>query len=77
VLNWAILVIRCLLDTVPRRSDLDALSTPPDTRYSAEFRMECTDMNRGTSYLNPERHKLLAEHLKKATGIGRKPPLLR
>jgi len=33
-------------------------------------------MDCGTSYLNPERSKLLAEHLKKATGIGCKTPLL-
>ena len=33
-------------------------------------------MDRGTSYLNPERSKLLAEHLKKATRIGCKTPLL-
>jgi hypothetical protein len=38
--------------------------------------MECADMDRGTSYLNPERNKLLAEHLKKTTGIGCKAPLL-
>jgi len=37
--------------------------------------MKRTDMRRGASYRHPERGKLLAEHLKKATGIGRKTPL--
>jgi hypothetical protein len=60
---------------VPRRSDLGTLSTPPDTRYSPEFWMECTDMRRSAGYRRPEPGELLAEHLKKATGIGRKTPL--
>src|SRR5215469_18177986 len=34
VLNGATLVIRRILDTVSRRSDLGTLSTAPDTRYS-------------------------------------------
>ena len=76
VLNGAILVIRRELDTVPRRADLDTLSTPPDARYSTEFWMERTNMHRGAGYRNPERSELLAEHLKKATGIGRKTALL-
>jgi len=76
VLNWAILIIRCILDTVPQRSDLGTLSTPPDTRYSPEFWMESTDVRRGAGYRSPEHGELLAEHLKKATGIGRKTSLL-
>jgi hypothetical protein len=37
--------------------------------------MERTDMRRGAGYRRPEAGELLAEHLKKATGIGRKTPL--
>jgi len=76
VLNGAILVIRRILDTVPRRSDLSALPTAPDTRYSPEFWMQRTDMNGGAAYRQPQHGELLAEHLKKPTGIGRKTSLL-
>ena len=76
VLNGAILVIRRILDTVPRRSDLGTLSTAPDTRYSPEFWMQRTDMHCGAAYRRPEHGELLAEHLKKPTGIGRKTSLL-
>ncbi len=76
VLNGAILVIRRELDTVPRRSDLDALSTPPNACRSTEFWMERANMRCGAGYRNPERSELLAEHFKKAAGIGRETPLL-
>ena len=78
VLNWAILVIRCILDTVPQRSDLGTLSTstPPDTRYSPEFWMQRADMHCGAGYRRPEHGELLAKHLKKPTGIGRKTSVL-
>ena len=75
MLNGTVPVIRRSLDTVPRRSDLGTLSTPPDTRYSPEFWMERTDMRRGAGYRRPEPGELLAEHLKKATSIGCKTPL--
>ena len=75
VLNGAILVIRRILDTVPRRSDLGTLSATPDTRYPPEFWMQRTDMHRGARYRRPEHGELLAEHLKKPTGIGRKTSL--
>ena len=76
VLNRAILVIRRILDTVPRRSDLSALPTAPDTRNSPEFWMQRTDMHGGAAYRRPEHGELLAEHLKKPTCIGRKTSLL-
>ena len=76
VLKGAILVIRRRLDTVSRRSELGALSRAPDTRYSPEFWMESTDVRSGAGYRSPEHGELLAEHLKKATGIGRKTSLL-
>ena len=76
VLNGAILVIRRELDTVPRRSDLDALSAPPDACRSTEFWMERANMRCGAGYRNPEFRELLAEHLKEATGIGRETALL-
>jgi hypothetical protein len=60
---------------MPLRSDLRTLSTPPDTRYSPEFWMKRSDMCRGAGDRRPEPGELLAEHLKKATGIGRKTPL--
>ena len=75
VLDGTVPVIRRRLDTVPRRSDLGTLSTPPDARYSPEFRMERTDMRRGAGYRRPELSELLAERLKKATSIGCKAPL--
>jgi hypothetical protein len=37
--------------------------------------MERTDMRRGAGDRRPKPRELLAEHLKKATGIGRKTPL--
>jgi len=37
--------------------------------------MKRTDMCRGARYWRPEPGELLAEHFKKATGIGRKTPL--
>src|SRR5258707_45992 len=64
------------LDTVSRRSELGTLSTAPDTRYSPEFWMQRTDMHCGAGYRRPEHGELLAEHLKKPTGIGRKTSLL-
>ena len=76
VLNGATLVIRRILDTVPRRSDLGTLSTAPDTRYSPEFWMQRTDMHCGAAYWRPQQGELLAEHLKKPTGIRRKTSLL-
>jgi len=76
VLNRAALVIRSVLDTVPRRSDLGTLSTAPDTRYSPEFWMQRTDMHGGAAYRRPEHGELLAEHLEKPTSIGRKTSLL-
>ncbi len=76
VLKGAILVIRRRLDTVSRRSELGTLSTAPDTRYSPEFWMQRTDMHCGAGYRRPEHRELLAEHLKKPTGIGRKTSLL-
>src|SRR5215469_2543726 len=76
VLNGATPVIRCILNTVPRRSDLGTLSTAPDTRYSPEFWMQRTDMHCGAVYRCPEHGELLAEHLEKPTGIGRKASLL-
>ena len=76
VLKGAILVIRRRLDTVSRRSELGTLSTAPDTRYSPEFWMQRTDMHRGAGYRRSEHGELLAEHLKKPSGIGRKTSLL-
>src|SRR4029077_16927403 len=76
VLNGAILVIRRILDTVPRRSDLGTPSTAPDTRYPPKFWMQRTDMHCGARYRRPERGALLAEHLKKPTGVGRKTSVL-
>jgi len=76
VLNRAILVIRRILDTMPRRSDLGALSAAPDTRYPPEFWMQRTDMYCGAAYRHPEHGEPLAEHLKKPAGIGRKTSLL-
>lgn len=76
VLKGAILVIRRRLDTMSRRSELGTLSTAPDTRYSPEFWMQRTDMHCGAGYRRPEHGELLAEHLKKPTGIGRKTSLL-
>ena len=76
MLNGTILVIRRRFDTVPRRSDLGTLSTPPDARYPAEFWMERTDMRRGAGYRHPERDKLFAEHFKEATSVGCKTPLV-
>ena len=76
VLNGAILIIRRILDTVPRRSDLSALPTAPDTRNSPEFWMQRTDMHGGAAYRHPQHGELLAEHLEKPTGIGRKTALL-
>ena len=75
VLKGAILVIRRRLDTVSRRSELGTLSTAPDTRYSPEFWMQRTDMRCGADYRRPEHGELLAEHLEKPSGIGRKAPL--
>ena len=77
VLNGAFLVIRRRLDTVPRRSDLGTLATAPDTRYSPKFWMKRTDMRRGAGYRRAEPSELLGQHLKKATSIGSKTPLLR
>src|SRR5215469_8154229 len=54
VLNGAILVIRRILDTVPRRSDLGTLSAAPDPRYSPEFWMQRTDMHGGAAYRCPK-----------------------
>src|SRR6516162_10622309 len=76
VLKGALLVIRRRLDTVSRRSDLGTLSTAPDTRYSPEFWMQCTDMHCGAGDRRAEHGELLAEHFKKPTGIGRKTSLL-
>ena len=76
VLNGAILVIRRELDTMPCRSDLDALPTSPDACRSTEFWMERANMRCGAGYRNPERSELLAKDLKKAAGIGRETPLL-
>jgi len=76
VLKRAILVIRRRLDAMSRRSELCTLSTAPDTRYSSEFWMQRTDMHCGAGYRRPEHGELLAEHLEKATGIGRKTSLL-
>ena len=75
VLNGATLVIRRILDTVPRRSDLGILSAAPDPRYSPEFWMQRTDMHCGAAYRRTEHGELLAEHLKKPTGIVRKTSL--
>src|SRR5260370_6018534 len=55
---------------------MTTLSTAPDTRYSPEFWMQRTDMHCGAGYRRPEHGELLAEHLKKPTGIGRKTSLL-
>jgi len=49
---------------------------PLDTRYSPEFWMQRTDMHCGASYRRSEHGELLAEHLEKSTGIGRKTSLL-
>ena len=49
---------------------------PLDTRYSPEFWMQRTDMHCGAGYRRPEHGELLAEHLEKPTGIGRKTSLL-
>src|SRR5215467_735259 len=76
VLNGATPVIRRILDTVRRRSDLGILSTAPDTRYSPEFWMQRTNMHCGAAYRRPEHGELLAEHLEKRTCIGRKTSLL-
>src|SRR6516225_833086 len=76
VLNGAILVIRRILDTVPRRSDLGTPSTAPDTRHSPELWMQRTDMHGGAAYRRPEHGELLTEHRKKPTGIGRTTSLL-
>jgi hypothetical protein len=38
--------------------------------------MQRTDMHCGAGYRRPEQGELLAEHLKKPTGIGRKTSLL-
>src|SRR5258707_45991 len=51
-------------------------STSPDTRYSPEFWMQRTDMHCGAGYRRPEHGELLAEHLKKPSGIGRKTSFL-
>ena len=61
VLNGTIPVIRRELDTVPRGTDLDALSTPPDARRSAVFWMERANVHRGTGYWNSKRSQLIAE----------------
>ena len=76
VLKGAILVIRRRLDTVSRRSELGTLSTAPDTRYPPEFWMQRTDVHCGAGNRRPEHGELLAEHLEKPTGIGRKTSLL-
>src|SRR4029077_20437181 len=77
VLKGAILVIRRRLDTVSRRSEFGTtLSTAANTRYSPEFWMQRTDMHCGAGYRRPEHGELLAEHLKKPTGIGRKTSFL-
>jgi len=49
---------------------------PLDTRYSPEFWMQRTAMHCGAIYPRSEHGELLAEHLKKLTGIGRKTSLL-